>query len=189
MVVLPGQQGKGIGKALAQEVTRMADKEGRRCYLESSRDVPNIKIYESMGFRFVKQMDCDDNGEIIKLYCMWVYISYCRLHGLEPGADTISISYPTLSRTRIDFNTRVRDPKPIAWFNPSSRKSIVVRIWQRNICNLTAIRCSFGTINDNTAQILSQRKNLPGTLYIQSLYSLQSLLFVLSNFQWDHVFT
>lgn len=70
MVVLPGQQGKGIGKALAREVTAMADKEGRSCYLESSRDVPNMKIYEAMGFHFVKQMDCDDDGDICRLFCM-----------------------------------------------------------------------------------------------------------------------
>jgi predicted N-acetyltransferase YhbS len=70
MVVLPGQQGKGIGKALAREVTKLADEEGKRCYLESSRDVPNRKIYEAMGFHFVKQMDCDDDGEVCKLFCM-----------------------------------------------------------------------------------------------------------------------
>ncbi|TVY58069.1 hypothetical protein LCER1_G002128 [Lachnellula cervina] len=70
MVVLPGQQGKGIGKALAREVTKLADAEGKRCYLESSRDVPNMKIYEAMDFHFVKQMDCDDGGEVCKLYCM-----------------------------------------------------------------------------------------------------------------------
>jgi len=70
MVVLPGEQGKGIGKALARQVTKMADDEGKRCYLESSRDVPNVKIYESMGFHFVKQMDCDDDGDICELYCM-----------------------------------------------------------------------------------------------------------------------
>lgn len=70
MVVLPGQQGKGIGKALAKEVTKLADKEGKRCYLESSRDVPNIKIYESFGFHFVKQMDCDDDGVVCPLFCM-----------------------------------------------------------------------------------------------------------------------
>lgn len=69
-VVVPGQQGKGIGKTMVREVTRKADEEGRRCYLESSRDVPNIKIYESMGFKFVKQMDCDDGGVICPLYCM-----------------------------------------------------------------------------------------------------------------------
>ena len=70
MVVLPGNQGKGIGKALAREVTKLADAEGKRCYLESSRDVPNIKIYEAMGFHFVKQMDCEDDRDICKLYCM-----------------------------------------------------------------------------------------------------------------------
>lgn len=70
MVVLPGEQGKGIGKALAREVTKRADEEGKRCYLESSRDVPNMKIYETMGFHFVKQMDCDDDGDICRLYCM-----------------------------------------------------------------------------------------------------------------------
>ena len=59
-----------VGKALASEVTEMADKEGMKCYLESSRDIPNTKIYESMGFHFVKQMDCDDGGDVCKLFCM-----------------------------------------------------------------------------------------------------------------------
>ncbi|CZS98890.1 related to acetyltransferase, GNAT family family [Rhynchosporium graminicola] len=63
-------QGKGIGKLLAREVTKMADEKGRRCYLESSRDVPNLKIYEAMGFHFVQQMDCDDDGDVCKLFCM-----------------------------------------------------------------------------------------------------------------------
>jgi GNAT superfamily N-acetyltransferase len=70
MVVKPGHQGKGIGKVLAREVTRRADEEGRRCYLESSRDVPNVKIYETMGFHFVKEMDCEQGGDTCKLYCM-----------------------------------------------------------------------------------------------------------------------
>ncbi|KAH8672709.1 acyl-CoA N-acyltransferase [Tricladium varicosporioides] len=70
MVVIPGQQGKGIGKTLAEKITKQADQEGKKCYLESSRDVPNIKIYESMGFHFVKQMDCDDDEDVCKLYCM-----------------------------------------------------------------------------------------------------------------------
>lgn len=70
MVVRPGHQGKGIGKALAGEVMRIADKEGRKCYLESSRDVPNMQIYEKLGFHFVKQMTCEDEGDACKLYCM-----------------------------------------------------------------------------------------------------------------------
>ncbi|PMD58972.1 acyl-CoA N-acyltransferase [Hyaloscypha bicolor E] len=70
IVVLPEAQGKGIGRALFREVTQKADAEGRRCYLESSRDEPNTKIYEAMGFHFVKQMDCDDGGDVCQLYCM-----------------------------------------------------------------------------------------------------------------------
>ncbi|KAM3083667.1 hypothetical protein ACMFMG_002216 [Clarireedia jacksonii] len=70
MVVHPDAQGKGIGKLLAKEITAIADREGKQCYLESSRDVPNMKIYEAMGFHFVKKMVCDDEGETCDLYCM-----------------------------------------------------------------------------------------------------------------------
>lgn len=70
ITVLPEAQGKGIGRALFSEVTRKADEEGIACYLESSRDEPNIKIYEAMGFKFVRGMDCEDDGEICKLFCM-----------------------------------------------------------------------------------------------------------------------
>ena len=70
MVVLPGQQGKGIGKKLASEVTRKADEGGNKCYLESSRDVPNMKIYNSMGFEFVKELSCNDDGVICPLFAM-----------------------------------------------------------------------------------------------------------------------
>lgn len=41
-----------------------------KCYLESSRDEPNTKIYERLGFRKVKTMVCDDNEEVCKIYCM-----------------------------------------------------------------------------------------------------------------------
>ncbi|OBT54357.1 hypothetical protein VE04_07116 [Pseudogymnoascus sp. 24MN13] len=68
--VLPEAQGKGVGRALFNEVTKKADAEGIKCYLESSRDEPNTKIYEAMGFKFVRGMDCDDDGEVCKLYCM-----------------------------------------------------------------------------------------------------------------------
>ena len=56
-----------MGKLLFQEVTRKADEDGRKCYLESSRDEPNTRIYERMGFRKVKEMDCDDDGELCKV--------------------------------------------------------------------------------------------------------------------------
>lgn len=70
VVVVPEMQGQGIGRRLTKEITNKADAEGRRCYLESSRDLPNTKIYEAMGFHYVKQMDCNDDGDVCKLYCM-----------------------------------------------------------------------------------------------------------------------
>jgi GNAT superfamily N-acetyltransferase len=70
MVVLPDYQGLGIGKRLVKVVTDQADLEGMPCYLEASKDVPNIQIYERMGFRFVKKLDCDDNGDKCTLYTM-----------------------------------------------------------------------------------------------------------------------
>ncbi|KAI9876726.1 MAG: hypothetical protein M1830_005862 [Pleopsidium flavum] len=70
ITVLPEMQGMGVGKMLFKEVTDRADREGRKCYLESSRDVPNTLIYERLGFRKVKEMDCDDMGLACKLFCM-----------------------------------------------------------------------------------------------------------------------
>lgn len=70
VTVLPEAQGKGVGRALMEVVLRKADKEGNKCYLESSRDVPNVAIYEKFGFKLVKDMVCDDDGDGIKLFCM-----------------------------------------------------------------------------------------------------------------------
>lgn len=53
-----------------KEVLERADREGRKCYLESSRREPNVGIYEKFGFRLVRDMVCDDGGEAIMLYCM-----------------------------------------------------------------------------------------------------------------------
>lgn len=70
VTVLPEAQGKGVGRALMEVVLRKADEEGKKSYLESSRDVPNVAIYEKFGFKLVKDMVCDDNGDGIKLFCM-----------------------------------------------------------------------------------------------------------------------
>ena len=70
VTVLPEAQGKGVGKLLFERVTAVADREGRKCYLESSRAEPNMAIYERMGFKLAKEMVCDDEGTAIKLYCM-----------------------------------------------------------------------------------------------------------------------
>ena len=78
VTVLPGQQGKGIGKMLFREVTERADREGRKCYLESSRNEPNTRIYERLGFRKVKEMDCDDAGAVCKV-CMFSFILFGQI--------------------------------------------------------------------------------------------------------------
>ncbi|KAJ4509789.1 hypothetical protein HRR83_006886 [Exophiala dermatitidis] len=70
VTVRPGLQGRGIGRQLFEVVTKMADEEGRRCYLESSKEVPNIAIYEKMGFRLARKMVCEDDGDVCDLFCM-----------------------------------------------------------------------------------------------------------------------
>lgn len=70
MVVLPEAHGQGIGSKMMQAVTERADTEGIKCYLESSRDVPNTAIYGRWGFKLQKEMICDDDGDAIKLFSM-----------------------------------------------------------------------------------------------------------------------
>jgi GNAT superfamily N-acetyltransferase len=73
VVVSPKCQGKGVGKMLFEIVTKEADREGRKSYLESSRDEPNVRIYERMGFELVKKMVCvseDGMEEKCDLFCM-----------------------------------------------------------------------------------------------------------------------
>ena len=65
--MLPNEQGRGIGKSLFKTITDQADSEGRKCYLESSKDVPNVKIYERMGFRLRKEMECEDDGVVCRV--------------------------------------------------------------------------------------------------------------------------
>ena len=73
VVVSPKAQGRGVGRRLFEVVMGRADGEGRRCYLESSRWEPNVRIYEKLGFEVVKKMRCvaeDGTGEGIDLFCM-----------------------------------------------------------------------------------------------------------------------
>ncbi|KAF9885114.1 hypothetical protein FE257_000754 [Aspergillus nanangensis] len=70
VAVSPGSQGKGIGRKLFETVTDRADEEGVKCYLESSRNVPNVKIYEKMGFTMSREMECRDGADACMLYCM-----------------------------------------------------------------------------------------------------------------------
>ncbi|KAF7594686.1 hypothetical protein BBP40_008579 [Aspergillus hancockii] len=70
VAVSPDAQGGGIGRKLFEAVTDLADEEGVKCYLESSRNVPNVQIYEKMGFRMRKEMECRDGEDACMLYCM-----------------------------------------------------------------------------------------------------------------------
>ncbi|KAI0023239.1 acyl-CoA N-acyltransferase [Xylariomycetidae sp. FL0641] len=70
MVVVPKTQGKGVGRLMMKLVTDQADAEGMGCYLESSRDVPNMQIYGRFGFSFAKELECNDDGTAIKLFTM-----------------------------------------------------------------------------------------------------------------------
>ncbi|KAK6358636.1 hypothetical protein TWF730_007959 [Orbilia blumenaviensis] len=70
LAIHPDCQGKGIGKALMNEVFDIADSEGIPCYLESSKFEPNVKIYEKMKFRFVKDIKCDDGEGTCTLFSM-----------------------------------------------------------------------------------------------------------------------
>jgi len=90
VTVLPEAQGKGVGKALMEEVLASADKEGAWCYLESSRREPNVAIYEKFGFKLAREMDCRDGereGDKIMLYCM--------LREPQPGHDIGDMSSVT----------------------------------------------------------------------------------------------
>ena len=63
VTVLPEAQGRGIGRLLFEDVMEKADEEGTRCYLESSREEPNVKIYEKLGFEVKGTMRVEDEGE------------------------------------------------------------------------------------------------------------------------------
>ena len=84
MVGRPAAQGKGIGRQLMAAVTDRADAEALPCYLESSRDEPNVAIYRRLGFAPAAALECrdDDTGDAITLSAM------VREPGAaEPSAD------------------------------------------------------------------------------------------------------
>ncbi|KAF2453682.1 acetyltransferase [Lineolata rhizophorae] len=70
VTVLPEAQRRGVGRKLMEVVLEKADEEGMPAYLESSRNEPNVPIYEKFGFKLVREMECDDDGTGIQLYCM-----------------------------------------------------------------------------------------------------------------------
>ncbi|KAF1989119.1 hypothetical protein K402DRAFT_402304 [Aulographum hederae CBS 113979] len=51
----PSSRGRGYARRLIEDVTELADLEGKACYLESSNEV-NPQIYAKMGFEYVKRV-------------------------------------------------------------------------------------------------------------------------------------
>lgn len=65
----PSGRGKGYARKVIEYVTRMADAEGRACYLESSNPV-NRKIYGKMGFELQKNIYLQREREHVELDIM-----------------------------------------------------------------------------------------------------------------------
>lgn len=60
-------RGMGVGRMLVDVVTERADRESMPCYLESSKGMPNLRIYEKLGFRAVREIECVDGGDACKV--------------------------------------------------------------------------------------------------------------------------
>ncbi|KAE8371248.1 acyl-CoA N-acyltransferase [Aspergillus bertholletiae] len=70
LAVSSEMRGMGLGRKLVEIVTQQADRDGMPCYLESSKGVPNLIIYEKLGFNVATEIDCVDGNDACKLYCM-----------------------------------------------------------------------------------------------------------------------
>ncbi|EFX04450.1 gcn5-related n-acetyltransferase [Grosmannia clavigera kw1407] len=70
IAIRPEAQGKGIGRRLFEAVAEQTDREGMKCYLESSKLTPNTEIYERLGFHMAREMECRDGDDVCMLYCM-----------------------------------------------------------------------------------------------------------------------
>lgn len=57
-------RGKGVGRRLVEVVTERADEEGMPCYLESSKGMPNLRIYENLGFEMAREIECVDGKDV-----------------------------------------------------------------------------------------------------------------------------
>lgn len=45
-------------------VTERADEERMPCYLESSKGMPNLRIYEKLGFEMAREIECVDGKDV-----------------------------------------------------------------------------------------------------------------------------
>ncbi|KJX97137.1 hypothetical protein TI39_contig553g00011 [Zymoseptoria brevis] len=65
----PSGRGKGYARKVIDYITDVADREGRACYLESSKEV-NQMIYGRMGFEVVKKVYLQREREAVELDIM-----------------------------------------------------------------------------------------------------------------------
>ncbi|EME78289.1 uncharacterized protein MYCFIDRAFT_100980, partial [Pseudocercospora fijiensis CIRAD86] len=65
----PSGRGKGYARKVIDYVTRIADRDGKACYLESSNAV-NLKIYGKMGFELRKNIYLQREMETVQLDIM-----------------------------------------------------------------------------------------------------------------------
>ncbi|KAI5303952.1 hypothetical protein KEM55_000288, partial [Ascosphaera atra] len=89
VAVLPGQQGKGIGKMLLKAVMDRADQEGFHCYLESTRYTPNVEIYKKHGFKVIKEITCKDASDA----CTVSLTGSCPWGSIEANLVLIDLVY------------------------------------------------------------------------------------------------
>ena len=101
VAVSPRAQGQGVGRMLFEAVTKEADRDGMKCYLESSKKEPNVKIYEKMGFEMKKEMVCRDGDDV----CM-VCDGFPRRFALLSSCPSLLGENPSSLLTREMTGTR-----------------------------------------------------------------------------------
>ena len=69
-------RGMGVGRMLVDVVTERADREGVPCYLESSKGLPNLRIYEKLGFELVREIECLDGRDLCKVSIFEIFITF-----------------------------------------------------------------------------------------------------------------
>ena len=69
VAVHPACKGRGVASVLIREVLKMADKKGKRCYLEATR-WEWVAMYERFGFKYVRDLEIRDKSEVLTMFVM-----------------------------------------------------------------------------------------------------------------------
>lgn len=95
----------GVGRKLVEAVTGRADAEGVPCYLESSKGEPNLGIYERLGFRLVKEIECVDGWDACKVFSLSLWVL-----GLRYADEGSCIAWCGIrrSRSRCDLTCQIK---------------------------------------------------------------------------------